>query len=581
MKKHANKLMMTLLFGMFAGMAWASNVQITQKPELTNEGANHKIVSFGLSWDYSWRTVDPNNWDAVWVFVKYRVGSLAWDHMYLDGSYTPVIDNTNGVAMSYSYGKTDDGTKNVGVFMYRSGTGSGSIEWEGVKLRWKYNDAAAYLGTNTVLASDEITVKVFAIEMVYVPDGAFYLGSGGTLTGEFCRADRVNGVSEPYYVNSEAAMSVRARPANQAALDAAILAGTAEGLSTIANNYAVNSATSVGPVDVGTTPAIPATYPKGYKAFYCMKYEISQGAYVDFLNTLTVVQQQARTRVAPNSAAGTRAMQQTDANDRNYIKILKSGVAEYGCDMNNNGVLNEDADGQNVPCAMNQQDFMGYLDFCGLRPMTEFEYEKACRGTRSPVPYEFAWGSTYVHASAVSSGANVAAVPASGTARGSTAFAAGTYGTPEERPAVAGVNMLTHATTLNAQSILIRNGAFANDTSGRVVSGATYWGIMEMSGNMWEYAINCANAVARAYTGKHGDGRLQVGGTQDVEAWPDYVGFGIRGGSTVAAVISNLSTTPNAGSNHSVSFRGNAWWNSNVGNSYNVGGRGVRTVVID
>ena len=41
---------------------------------------------------------------------------------------------------------------------------------------------------------------------------------------------------------------------------------------------------------------------------------------------------------------------------------------------------------------MNWQDLTSYLDWSGLRPMTEFEYEKACRGTLNPVAYEYPWG---------------------------------------------------------------------------------------------------------------------------------------------------------------------------------------------
>jgi formylglycine-generating enzyme required for sulfatase activity len=305
-----------------------------------------------------------------------------------------------------------------------------------------------------------------------------------------------------------------------------------------------------------------------------MKYEITQGAYVDFLNTLTIVQQTARTRVAPNAAAGTRVMLQggtASTGERNYIKILKSGVAEYGCDMNNNGILDEEMDGQNVSCAVSGQDLMAYLDFAGLRPMTELEYEKACRGTRDPVPGEFAWGSTYfLNPTAIT---NVAAVPASGTAHGNQALETGTYGFPHERPArtTSGIrpNILTNATAANAQSMVARNGVFANDSTGRVSAGATYYGIMEMSGNLWEYAVNVANPTGRGYTGEHGDGRIDVGGAHDVTGWPDYFGLGIRGGSTLEAAAAN--------SVHCVSNRANAWWNSNPGLSWNVGGRGVRT----
>jgi formylglycine-generating enzyme required for sulfatase activity len=247
-------------------------------------------------------------------------------------------------------------------------------------------------------------------------------------------------------------------------------------------------------------------------------------------------------------------MQQTDATDRNYIKVLKSGVAEYACDMNNNGIYNEDADGQGVACAMNSRDLMAYLDFAGLRPMTELEYEKICRGPNDPVPNEFAWGSTYFLNGA--------------------GFLAGTGGTPEERPATAGVNIMTNSTAATGKLYVARNGVFANDSSGRVVSGATYWGVMEMTGNLWEYIIGVMNATGRAYTGSHGDGRLALSGDHDVANWPDvtnpHFGFGLRGGSVVEAAA--------VGSVHAVSSRVYGWWNSNPGNSYNVGGRGVRTI---
>ena len=38
-------------------------------------------------------------------------------------------------------------------------------------------------------------------------------------------------------------------------------------------------------------------------------------------------------------------------------------------------------------------DVAAYLDWSGLRPMTELEFEKACRGPNAPVAGEYAWGS--------------------------------------------------------------------------------------------------------------------------------------------------------------------------------------------
>ncbi len=46
-----------------------------------------------------------------------------------------------------------------------------------------------------------------------------------------------------------------------------------------------------------TARSLPAAFPKGYAAFYIMKYEISQEQYVGFLNKLTQTQQTARTGI--------------------------------------------------------------------------------------------------------------------------------------------------------------------------------------------------------------------------------------------------------------------------------------------
>ena len=41
-------------------------------------------------------------------------------------------------------------------------------------------------------------------------------------------------------------------------------------------------------------------------------------------------------------------------------------------------------------------DCATYADWAGLRPMTELEFEKACRGPLKPVPDEYAWGTAAV-----------------------------------------------------------------------------------------------------------------------------------------------------------------------------------------
>ena len=57
--------------------------------------------------------------------------------------------------------------------------------------------------------------------------------------------------------------------------------------------------------------------------------------------------------------------------------------------------LSEAADGQNIACNWLQwTDLTAYLDWSALRPMTEFEFEKVCRGPNTAIANEYAWGTT-------------------------------------------------------------------------------------------------------------------------------------------------------------------------------------------
>ena len=583
MKKFA-KLMVILMFGLFAGTAWSSNIQIFETPTIEDAPlAGHKLIKFSLSWEYSWRTIDPNNWDAAWVFVKYRRGSEHWDHMYLDPTFAPTVENNNGVAMTHEYGRSYipqfDEQRAVGVFLFRRENGRGHIRWETITLRWDYRGTGIYNPMNAatgsnITATDEITIRVFAIEMVYVREGAFFLGSGNNLAanGEFVRADRASTIAEPFLVTSEDAISIRARPGVAGFVDDnGVLnnhAGPVRpgGLSTASNAFTGNPSTaapqanSIGLIGEDEN-GIPGAFPKGYRAFYSMKYEISQGAYVDFLNTLRVDQQVQRiTTCVANvylsaaTVANTRLGCKSNASDRVWIKVMKQGIIEFGMDHNQNNILNEADDGEGIAMPLNTNDLMAYLDFAGLRPMTELEYEKACRGPNDPVLNEFAWGSTFW-----------SAAPAG--------WAAGTANRADERPSTP----FTNSFNTGAQASVSRNGVFANDSSGRMMSGATYWGIMEMSTNLRDFTISVTNAAGRGFTGEHGDGRITPNGSQDVVGWPNYFGWGWRGSYTLV---------PSVGSEHTVSNRITGWWNSGVvvnnnmagaGNSWAAGGRGVRT----
>jgi formylglycine-generating enzyme required for sulfatase activity len=253
-----------------------------------------------------------------------------------------------------------------------------------------------------------------------------------------------------------------------------------------------------------------------------MKYEVTQQGYVDFLNTLTYTQQVTRTANAPNSVAGTGALITGNTN-RNGIDIQTPGVAStipavYACNLDGDAVYGEIEDGKDIACnSLNWDDVTAYLDWSGLRPMTELEFEKACRGTVAPVPNEYPWGTTGIAASAYT-----LANP------GATNEGIATNYSPT-------LGNASYNTTDGAINGPLRVGIFAanGSNSGRATAGASYYGIMELGGNLVEWPVTIGNVEGRAFTGLHGNGALAADGNPDGAAWPapaSAIGAGFRGG---------------------------------------------------
>ena len=469
-----------LLFAPAIGSA--NNIQVSNTTLVGNTGTSVQ-VEFNLSWENSWRGGGVTNWDAAWVFAKYRTTTGAWQHIPLT-STGHIVPSGTQVDLGLL---TPDAPYNVssnpvlGVFIRRDADGNGTMNLPGVKLRWDY-----WL---TGLAYNDIAeVRVYAIEMVYVNQGAFAAGSGGSESFGFTLTT----------INTAAANSTPGGTGS--------LGGEAGGYPT------------------GQT-APNFKWPNGFSAFYCMKYELSQQGYVDFLNTLTYAQQVTRTETPPNSSAGSGALI-TPAGMasafRNGIDIQTSGVAtatpaSYACNLDADANYGEPGDGKDIACNfLIWNDLIAYLDWSGLRPMSELEFEKACRGILSPVPNEYPWATAQ---------ATVGDYGLSSSGNNNEGIPAGAYSTS--------VGNANYGGTSGVLGGPVRVGIFAANAgnTGRVTSGSTYYGIMEMGGNVAEKAVHMSDEIARAYTGVHGNGGLTPVGENDVELWPyTHHGNGLRGG---------------------------------------------------
>lgn len=459
-KKSFSKLTAILLFIVISSTTAFTNNITVGNVTLTGQNTTNDftLVEFDISWDNSWRiNAGSNNYDAAWVFVKYRLKTqTTWNHASLnwtdgtgsgDGHTEPTNTNISSA--------NDNGSGNsYGVFIHRDAVmAQANVSYTDAQLRWNYGD-------NGLNDGDSVEVCVFAIEMVYVPQGSFALGSGGTEVDPFYLYPTT---TNTYTVSSEAAITV----------------------GTTAGNLYYATVQHGG----DQTGPISANFPKGYDAFYCMKYEISQGQYAEFLNKLTTTQDGNR---FPNQ----------NGNDRHTI----TGSAGARTTTKPNVACNY----------LSWADLAAYLDWAALRPMSELEYEKACRGNLAAVANEYAWGTTNIAASAYTINNDGAANEGIATNYSTTAGNA------------------SYIITDGSINGPLRCGIFAANGSntGRETAGATYYGIMEMSGNLWKRPVTVGNATGRLFDGQNGNGVLDATGDANTTNWPNTtaIGAGLRGG---------------------------------------------------
>ena len=518
----------------FTGNLLANNISIHQLSLTGKNNSSHtELIQFDLSWENSWRTDGAsNNCDAAWVFAKYRTpiadgGDGIWKPVRLNnsGHSTPAGAIITAGLLDPNAPFNEATNPALGVFIYRESNGVGSISFSGLELLWNY-------GANGVSDKAFVEIEVFAIEMVYVPSGSFSVGSKGTETGSFTNGSWIAGPTVPLTISSEKELPV------------APVADALWGISSSGNST------------VGETGVLPASYPKGFNAFAVMKYEISQQGYVNFLNNLTRVQQSAH--VATTITQGIKNITNRYVLSNTNTPKFRNGIScdltvsptepiTFYCDLNGNGKGGDSNDGSDIACNfMSWNDLSSYLAWSGLRPMSELEFEKSCRGSLDPTAEEYSWGTTSVtqNNGILNPGANNEGVLGDGNC-------------------IFGSNSLYPGP--------VRVGALTTSSSNRTSAGATFFGILEMSGNVAERTVSVGSIVGRNFKGSHGNGNLDQSGTTTASDWPDITarGTGLRGGNwnkeQSELRVSDRSSATLVDSNRSSEY----------------GGRGVRSITLD
>ncbi len=451
----------------------ANNIRVDGKTRVTGFVGDTAVIEVNLLWDNSWR--DDFNWDAAWVFFKFKKRGLEnpWQHAYLSSSghvLTPGVGNEGG---GYAYMVGANGGKVNGLYVMRNSISEGNVS---VRLQAKWPLTGTGLTKSDFGdALNGIYVAVHAIEMVYIPYGAYYLGDASSYKS-FTIGDT-----------------------------AAVVIDSENALTLAAKNRMPNV-------------SLTASYPKGYAGFYIMKYETSQEQYVEFLNSLTLEQQKAR--VANNNFS---TMKKGDyvfgelktPSCRNGIAFVEQKQSDapvvFGNNLNPGNDFFSTDDGQTLACNyMSVEDMIAYCSWSGLRPMSELEYEKACRRFYPQLPDkgEYAWNTN------------------NGVNRLSGLYELSYQGDQREQ-AVSYLKNVNSGTT-NSINGPVRCGLFATSATNQTQAGATYWGVMEMSGNVKEL---CANVN---YTTLNG-GSCGTG-VYDANLWDKTANkYGVRGGGFSSA----------------------------------------------
>ncbi|MDE5610807.1 MAG: hypothetical protein K2I90_02170, partial [Odoribacter sp.] len=254
---------------------------------------------------------------------------------------------------------------------------------------------------------------------------------------------------------------------------------------------------------VGNVSNRYAYYAAGFEGFYAMKYEISQRQYVDFLNKLTAAEQRLRTigDALDDLSMGdyVYGASHKQASCRNGIVVgaMQDNRFAFACNLNPSNLYNQQDDGESIACNyLSPKDMLAYASWSGLRPMSELEYEKMGRQTidslSGKVPLyalnSYAWGNATVK------------LPSSSTISGN--------GMASEKLAGANIN------TGNKVAGPVRSGSFAAGTDVSAAnSGAGYYGVMELSGNLAEiyYRAEPGKVLLSQELPSHGRGTLSSG----------------------------------------------------------------------
>ncbi len=397
---------------------------------------NKAYAVFNIQWQNSW--FNERNHDAAWIFFKSLKPDGGYHHINIAPSGHTVVATFSDKPVQLAFDVPKDG---MGLFVHASERFRGDVS---ATLQ-----VALEPSQFEALDNRSANFSVYGVEMVHIPQGAFQLGDPNQLDAEFGVFYKPKGDASfggTVTLSSEPQI-LEVRPSG----DLYYQAG---------EHFEGDQQGTIG-----------ASFPKGVAGFYVMKYELNEGLYADFLNSLTSEQASGR------------------------IINKESGYRERG------GSLVKKDNGTNPQTWVSQKpqqplkfaswdDTMALADWAGLRPMTEFEFTKASRGSRPAQSMEYPWGTE-----------------------------------AKQR-----VQRFPH----NQGEMHMLNGWVEAelDHGNKAFFAASHYWVFDLAGSLWERVVSVGHPQGRAFQGSHGDGVLGTDGNASNADWPtgESEGFGYRGG---------------------------------------------------
>ncbi|HEY0668269.1 MAG TPA: SUMF1/EgtB/PvdO family nonheme iron enzyme [Sphingobacteriaceae bacterium] len=485
MKKILKIFSAALLLLVLAFTSYSNNIRVKKLSLADTVRATKDIrIKFDLSWENSWR--DDVNWDAAWVTVKVKRANGSWKHVKLQTTGNSIDGNSQNAKIVVPDDK-------MGAFIYRSGNGSGNIDLSGIKLAWNY-------GIDSVANIDSAEIRLFATEMVYVPQGSFAFGDGYTPSSIYMTyaADRIVPSIFKNFISADTVKFGRNTPMFSIISDKTTpkltIAATNVGPMNTGDQVIIDGIYINGLKGVGITNTDPYKYsafPVGYKAVYVMKYEVTQGQYTDFLNT-TKIQFTPGVSLLPSPMSPSQPLARfsIEKQGENYIVSRPDRAMDY----------------------VNGTQLFAFANWSSLRPMTELEFEKAARGPLAPAYNDRANGpNPYGIAGDPSNNVVISVLKLNGPENGSEA--------PLVSDSAKYLSSIMNIEGGDGGMGAYRVGVFATDKSSRKSAGASYYGIMGLTDNAGEFVVSLSSETSRSFKDVNGLGENNPNGSPALSHW--------------------------------------------------------------